>query len=150
MKRKQSILEDFGDIPNLSMKDITLPSQKYIHFWDFMELDFKVHELQAKIGLALADLKKDMQDRYRDYYTHTMIQTPDKFTRHNRELQEIEYLLENPFFLALLHFALTKDLDITKLHHEALTFKKRLMEKRMDMKLTLEKDVLSNNELLIK
>jgi hypothetical protein len=150
MKRKQAILEDFGEIPNLSMKDIAHPSQKYIHFWDFMELDFKVHELQARICFAIDDLKMDIQKKYKDYYTHTMIQTPEKFVRHNRELQDIEYLLENPFFLALLHFALTKNVGDTKLHHEALSFKRRLMEKRIDIKNTLEKDVLANNEFLVK
>lgn len=150
MKTKQSILEDYDEIPLISMKDIAQPSQKYIHFWDFMDLDFKVHEFQARLGIAIIDLKKDMQKRYKGYYTNAIIQTPEKFTLHNKELQEIEYLLENPFFLALVHFALTKEIDDLKMHHLALSFKKRLMEKRMDIKKTLEDDLLVSNELLIK
>ncbi len=150
MKAKQSILEDYDEIQHITMKDIAQPTQKYIHFWDFMDLDFKVHEFQARLGIAIIDLKKDMQKRYKGYYTNAIIQTPEKFTRHNKELQEIEYLLENPFFLALVHFALTKEIDDLKMHHLALSFKKRLMEKRMDIKKTLEDDLLVGNELLIK
>ncbi len=150
MKTKQSILEDYDEIQLISMKDIAQPTQKYIHFWDFMDLDFKVHEFQARLGIAIIDLKKDMQKRYKGYYTNAIIQTPEKFTLHNKELQEIEYLLENPFFLALVHFALTKEIDDLKMHHLALSFRKRLMEKRMDIKKTLEDDLLVSNELLIK
>jgi hypothetical protein len=150
MKTKQSILEDYDEIQHITMKDIAKPSQKYIHFWDFMDLDFKVHEFQARLGMAIIDLKKDMQERYKGYYTNAIIQTPEKFVRHNKELLEIEYFLENPFFLALIHFALTKEVDDMKLHHKALSFKKRLMEKRMDLKKTLEDDLLVSNKLLIK
>lgn len=150
MKTKQSILEDYDEIQDISMKDIAQPTQKYIHFWDFMDLDFKVHEFQARMGMALVDLKKDIQKKYKGYYTNAIIQTPEKFTRHNKELHEIEFLLENPFFLALVHFALIKEIDDMILRHTALSFKKRLMEKRKDIKKTLEDDLLLSNELLIK
>ena len=108
MRTKQSILEDYSEMEIISIKDIARPEQKYIHFWDFMELDDKVHEFQARIGLAMKNLKRDMMERYRNYYTTTYIHSPKKFLRHNKELQEIEYMLENPFFLAIVHFALTK------------------------------------------
>ncbi len=43
MRTKQSILEDYSEMEIISIKDIARPEQKYIHFWDFMELDDKVH-----------------------------------------------------------------------------------------------------------
>lgn len=150
MKTKQAILEDYGEIANITAKDILGPAQKYIHFWDFMEIDGSVHEFQARMGLAIEDLKEDMKRRFQTYYTHAVIQTPDKFARHNRELQEIEYLLENPFFMAIVHSALTKEVEETKLRFLAISYKKRLMERRMSMKETMEKDLLTYNELLIK
>jgi hypothetical protein len=150
MKIKQSILEDYSEIENITARDISHPHQKYIHFWDFMDLDDSVYEFQAKMGSAINDLKDDMQKRYRSYYTHTMIQTPEKFTRHNQELQEIEYLLENPFFLALVHSALTKSIDETKLRTLSISYKKKLMEKRMSIKEDLEKDIKKGNDLLIR
>ena len=73
------------------MRDITHPEQKYIHFWDFMELNDKVHEFQARMGIAMRDLKKEMRQMYKNYYTRAIIQSPEKFLKHNRELQEIEY-----------------------------------------------------------
>ena len=150
MKIKQSILEDYSEIANITAKDIMHPDQKYIHFWDFMELEDSVHEFQAKMGLAINDLKTDMHERYKSYYTHAMIQTPEKFTRHNKELQEIEYLLENPFFLAILHSALTKEVEDSKLRYLAISYKKRLMEKRMNIKKDIEKDLIAGSDLLIK
>jgi hypothetical protein len=150
MKKKQAILEDFGEIANITAKDILGPAQKYIHFWDFMEIDGSVHEFQAKMGLAIEDLKKDMKMRYQSYYTHAVIQTPENFIRHNRELQEIEYLLENPFFLAIVHSALTKNVDDSKLRLLTISYKKRLMERRLSIKETMEKDLSAYNELLIK
>lgn len=150
MKIKQSILEDYSEIANITTKDISTTHQKYIHFWDFVDLDDSVHEFQAKMGLAISDIKDDMRKRYKSYYTHAMIQTPDKFTRHNKELQEIEYLLENPFFLALLQSAFTKSLDETRLRYMAISYKKKLMEKRMSIKEDLEKDIRSGKDLLVK
>jgi hypothetical protein len=150
MKTKQAILEDYGEIAVITAKDILGPAQKYIHFWDFLEIDSSVHRFQAKMGLAIEDLKKDMQRRYQEYYTHAMIQTPEKFARHNRELQEIEYLLENPFFLAIVHSALTKEVDDSKLRLLAISYRKRLMERRMSIKDAMEKDLQTYNELLIK
>ena len=150
MKTKQSILEEYGEITQISAKDLVGPAQKYIHFWDFMELDASVHEFQARMGLAIEDLKKDMKKRYHSYYTHAVIQTPEKFARHNRELQEIEYLLENPFFLAIVHSALTREIEDTKLRFLSISYKKRLMERRMCIKESMEKDLFSYNEILIK
>ncbi|UCE37254.1 MAG: hypothetical protein JSW00_17545 [Thermoplasmata archaeon] len=150
MAKKQSILEDFGEVTQISIKDIAGPSQKYIHFWDFMELDDKVHEFQAKMEIAMRDLKEDMRKRYKNYFTRAYIQSPDKFLRHARELQEIEYMLDNPFFLAILHFALTKDVDERELRLWAITSKKRLMDKRHDIKENLEQEIKARNELLVK
>ena len=79
MKTKQSILEDYREMKIISMKDIIQPEQKYIHFWDFLELDEKVHEFQARMGIAIKDLKEDMIDRYKNYYTRVYIQSPEKF-----------------------------------------------------------------------
>lgn len=150
MKMKQAILEDYGEIAEITTKDIVGPAQKYIHFWDFIDIDYSVHQFQAKMGLAIDDLKKDMQNRFRSYYTHAAIQTPENFARHNRELQEIGFLLENPFFLAIVHSALTKKVDDSKLRVLAISYKKRLMERRLCIKEGMEKDLLASNELLIK
>jgi hypothetical protein len=150
MKAKQSILEDYGEFPNITVKDIIRPDQKYIHFWDFLDLDDSVFEFSARMGYAISDMKKNMKKRYLDYYTNAQIQTPEKFTKHAGELQEIEFMLENPFFLAILHFALTKELSREHLHRMAISYKKRLMERRMGMKETLEKDILYGSDLLIK
>jgi hypothetical protein len=150
MKTKQSILEDYHEMEIISMKDIIQPEQKYIHFWDFLELDEKVHELQARMGIAIKDLKEDMMDRYRNYYTRVYIQSPEKFLKHNKELQEIEYMLENPFFLALIHSALTKEVEEKELRVWAIAYKKRLMEKRMDIKQYLDDEMSNSSRFLIK
>ncbi len=150
MKRKQSILEDYSDIKLVSIKDIATPQQKYIHFWDFIELDEKVHEFQAKMGIAIGSLRKDMKERYKEYYTNVQIQSPEQFARHNRELAEIEYMLENPFFLAILHSALTKEVDDKELRHLAFIWKKRLMEKRADIKESLEREIKKTSEILVR
>ena len=143
MRTKQSILEEYDGIPDISVKDIMQPAQKFIHFWDFINLDDRVFELSAQMACAIEDLKKDLGKRYRDYYTHVMLQTPERFTRHNRELLEIEFMLENPLFLAILHFALTKD-NKEQLRHLAVLHKKRLMEKRMDIKNALQRELAAN------
>lgn len=150
MRTKQSILEDFQqtDFPWLS--DMALPAQKYIHFWDFLELDFAVHEFQAKMGMAIKNLKEDMSKRYKDHYTRALIQTPDKFIAHNKELMDMEYMLENPFFLAVLHFALTKDIDDAKLHGQAIEYKNRLLERRFHIQEDLREDIKAKNEFVIK
>lgn len=132
------------------MKDIIQPEQKYIHFWDFLELDEKVHEFQARMGIAIKDLKEDMMDRYRNYYTRVYIQSPEKFLRHNKELQEIEYMLENPFFLALIHSALTKEMEEKELRVWAIAYKKRLMKRRLDIKQYLEDEMSNSSRFLIK
>jgi hypothetical protein len=150
MKTKQSILEDYHEMEIISMKDIIQPEQKYIHFWDFLELDEMVHEFQARMGLAIKDLKEDMMDRYRSYYTRVYIQSPEKFLRHNKELQEIEYMLENPFFLALIHSALTKEVEEKELRVWAIAYKKRLMERRLDIKQYLENEMSNSSRFLIK
>lgn len=150
MKTKQSILEDYSEMEIISMKDIMQPEQKYIHFWDFMELDDKVHDFQAKMGLALMNLKEDMMERYRNYFTTAYIHTPEKFTRHNKELQEIEYMLENPFFLAIVHFALTKEVEERELRYWSVAYKKRLMERRFAIKENIEQEIKASNGLLVK
>lgn len=150
MKTKQSILEDYGEMEIISMKDITLPEQKYIHFWDFLELNDEVHEFQARMGMAIKDLKEDMMERYRNYYTRAYIQSPERFLKHNKELQEIEYMLENPFFLALINSALTKAVEEKELRIWAIDYKKRLMRRRLDIKRYLENEIGKNNRLLIK
>lgn len=122
----------------VSINDIAQPEQKYIHFWDFMELDEKVHEFQARMLIAMRELKKDIKERYRNYYTRAYVQTPDKFIRHNKELQEFEYLIGNPFFLALLHFALTKEMDEKELRYWAIVCKRLLMDRRMAIKENIE------------
>jgi hypothetical protein len=150
MRIKQSILEDFQQPESPWLKDMALPAQKYIHFWDFMELDFAVHEFQAKMGMAIKNLKVDMSKRYKDHYTRALIQTPDKFIAHNRELMEMEYMLENPFFLAVLHFALTKDIDDANLHGHAIEYKNRLLERRFHIQENLREDIKAKNEFVIK
>ncbi|UCE74418.1 MAG: hypothetical protein JSV56_01590 [Methanomassiliicoccales archaeon] len=150
MKTKQSILEDYSEILKISVKDIAGPDQKYIHFWDFIDLDDRVHQFQARMGLAIKDLKKDMRERYKNYYTRTYIQTPDEFLLHNKELQEIEYMLGNPFFLAILQSTLTKEVDEHKLRYSALEYKKRLMEKRMDIKEELEEEIKAKSDFLVR
>lgn len=150
MITKQSILEDYSEMEIISMRDITQPEQKYIHFWDFIDLDNKVHEFQARMGMAIRDLKKDMRQRYKDYYTRALIQSPENFLKHNRELQEIEYLLENPFFMAILHFALTKKLDERELRYWTIAYKKRLMEHRMDLKKNLDDEIKASNGILVR
>lgn len=150
MRTKQSILEDYSEIELITMKDITEPGQKYIHFWDFMELDEKVYEFQAKMGSAIADLREEMNERYKDYYTTVYVQSPDKFIRHNKELHEIEFMLENPFFLAILHFALIKDIDEKKLRFLSLNCKKRLMERRRGIKEDISRELVRQNELLVR
>ena len=150
MRTKQSILEDFQQTDYPWLKDMALPAQKYIHFWDFLELDFAVHEFQAKMGMAIKNLKEDMSKRYKDHYTRALIQTPDKFIAHNRELMEMEYMLENPFFLAVLHFALTKDIDDTILHGKAIEYKNRLLERRFHIQESLREDIRAKNEFVIR
>ena len=150
MRTKQSILEDYGEMEILSIRDIVQPEQKWIHFWDFMELDEKVHEFQAKMAMAIKDLDIDMMKRYRNYYTRAMVQTPDKFLGHNKELREIEFLLENPFFLAILHFALTKDIDEKERRFWSIACKKRLMERRLAIKEDLEREISESSDLLVK
>jgi hypothetical protein len=150
MKTKQSILEDYSEMELITMKDLAEPEQKYIHFWDFMDLDEKVHEFQARMGTAIAELKEEMNQKYKDYYTRVYVQSPDKFIRHNRELLEIEYMLENPFFLAIIHFALIKEMDDRELRYLALTHKKKLMEKRMGIKDNIYRDIEKRSELLIR
>lgn len=150
MKNKQSILEDFSEMELVSVKDITRPDQKYIHFWDFMDLDEKVHEFQARMGFALRDLKKNMMERYKNYYTQAYVQSPERFIRHNRELQEIEYLLENPFFLAVLHFTLTEDMDDRQLRYQAITYKKRLMDRRRGLKESLQNEIKESTQFLVR
>ena len=134
----------------ISAKDIVSPQQKYIHFWDFMELSEKVHEFQAKMGLAINDLKKDMKERYKNFYTTTYLQNPEKFLKHNKELAEIEYLMENPFFLAILHSALTKEFDEKELRFWAFNFKKRLMERRLNIKENLEEEIKATSGFLVR
>ncbi|UCF07569.1 MAG: hypothetical protein JSW28_07960 [Thermoplasmata archaeon] len=150
MKGRQSILEDYGEVPSISVKDIARPDQKYIHFWDFMELDERVHEFQAKMALAMKDLKKDMTESYKSHYTRALIQSPDQFSRHSRELGEIEYMLENPFFLAILHFALTKKMDERELRDWSITCKKRLMERRHALKEHMERDMKESESFLVR
>jgi hypothetical protein len=115
-----------------------------------MELSEKVHEFQARMGLAINDLRKDMKERYRNFYTTTYLQSPDKFVRHNRELAEIEYMLENPFFLAILHSTLTKEVDEKELRLWAFTYKKRLMERRLHIKEDLQEEIEATSEFLIR
>lgn len=150
MRTKQSILEDYSEMDIISMRDITHPEQKYIHFWDFMELNDKVHEFQARMGIAMRDLKKEMRQMYKNYYTRAIIQSPEKFLKHNRELQEIEYLMENPFFMAIIHFALTKNVDEGELRYWTIAYKKRLMEYRMDLKKKLEDEIKTSNGILVR
>ena len=150
MRTKQSILEDYSEIDIISMKDIARPEQKYIHFWDFIELDEKVHEFQARMIIAVRNIKNDMTERYRDYYTSTYVQSPDKFLRHNRELQDIEYMLENPFFLALLNSALTNEMDERELRDWTTACKKRLMENRRGIMDSMEREIKENNRFLIR
>lgn len=150
MRTKQSILEEYSEMEHITVKDIKMPQQKYIHFWDFMELSEKVHEFQARMGLAINDLKRDMKERYRNFYTTTYLQSPDKFIRHNKELAEIEYMLENPFFLAILHSTLTKEVDDKELRFWAFTFKKRLMERRLHIKENLQEEIEATSEFLIR
>ncbi len=150
MRTKQSILEDYSEMDNISIKDLTWSEQKYIHFWDFMDLDDAVHEFSARMIIAVRNLKNDIGQRYREYYTRTMVQSPERFIRHNRELQEIEYMLENPFFLALLHFALTNDIDEGELRYLTLACKKRLMENRRGIKDTIEREIAQSNRYLVR
>ena len=150
MRTKQSILEDYGEMEILSIRDIVQPEQKWIHFWDFMELDEKVHEFQAKMAMAIKDLDIDMMKRFRNYYTRAMVQTPDKFLGHNKELREIEFLLENPFFLAILHFALTKDMDENELRYWTIAYKKRVMDRRRGIKEGIEKELKESYGFLTK
>jgi hypothetical protein len=150
MRTKQSILEDFQQPDYPWINDMALPAQKYIHFWDFLELDIAVHEFQAKMGMAIKNLKEDMSKRYKDHYTRALIQTPDKFIVHNRELMDMEYMLENPFFLAVLHFALTKDIDDAMLHRQAIEYKNRLLERRFHLQEELKEDIKVKNEFVIK
>jgi hypothetical protein len=102
------------------------------------------------MGLAIKNLKENMSKKYKDHYTRALIQTPDKFIAHNRELMEMEYMLENPFFLAVLHFALTKDIDDTKLHGQAIEYKNRLLERRYHLHENLKEDIKSKNQFIIK
>ncbi len=150
MRLKQSIIEDYFEADNTMFRDIPEPVQKYIHFWDFVKLDFAVHEFQAKMEIAIRTLKKDISERYKDHFTRTLIQTPDKFISHNRDLMEIEYMLENPFFLAVLHFALTKKIDEKKLRVQAVECKRRLSEKRQYLRENLRKEISSQSDFLIK
>jgi hypothetical protein len=150
MKTKQSILEDYSEIKQVSINDITTSQQKYIHFWDFIELDNKVHEFQARMEIAISNLRKDMKERYKEYYTNVLIQSPEQFTRHNRELGEIEFMLENPFYLAILDSALKKEVDEKELRHLAINWKKRLMEKRFDIKESLEQELKRTSEILVR
>ncbi len=150
MRTKQSILEDYSEMDIISIKDLTRPEQKYIHFWDFMDLDDVVYEFSARMIIAARNLKDDIGQRYRDYYTRTMVQSPDRFIRHNRELQEIEYMLENPFFLALVHFALTNDMDEGELRYWTLASKKRIMENRRGIKDTIEREIAQSNRYLVR
>lgn len=134
----------------ISIRDIAEPEQKYIHFWDFMDLDEKVHEFQARMGLAIKNLKEDMSERYKNYYTRVYIQSPEKFIKHNKEMQEIEYLLENPFFLAIIHFALSKQMDEKELRYWAIRYKKRLMERRIALKENLEEEMSASSRFLVR
>jgi hypothetical protein len=150
MKAKQSILEDYSEYEIISMKDIARPDQKYIHFWDFLELDDEVHEFQAKMVIAMRDLRRDIMETYKQYYTRAQIQSPERFTRHAEELSEIEFLLDNPFFLAIVHFALTKDIDEKELRFWSIACKKRLMERRLAIKEELEREISESSELMVK
>jgi hypothetical protein len=150
MKAKQSILEDYSEYELISMKDLSRPDQKYIHFWDFLELDEKVHEFQAKMVVAMRDLRRDMMETYKQYYTRAQIQSPEHFTRHAQELSEIEFMLDNPFFLAILHFALTKKIDEKELRFWSIACKKRLMERRLSIKEDLEREISESCDLLVK
>jgi hypothetical protein len=102
------------------------------------------------MGMAIKNLKEDMSKRYKDHYTRALIQTPDKFIVHNRELMDMEYMLENPFFLAVLHFALTKDIDDAMLHQQAIEYKNRLLERRFHLQEDLRNDIKTKNEFVIK
>jgi hypothetical protein len=59
-------------------------------------------------------------------------------------------MLENPFFLALIHSALTKEVEEKELRVWAIAYKKRLMEKRMDIKQYLEDEMSNSSRFLIK
>jgi hypothetical protein len=150
MRMKQSILEDYSEMKIISVKDIIRPEQKYIHFWDFLDLDDSVHELQAKLGIALRDLKRDISARYREYYTNVYVQTPEKFVSHGKELQDIEYMIESPLFLAILHFAMTKEIDNNDIRYWSLYFKRRLMARRSQIKRNIEMDLIEREKLLIR
>lgn len=150
MRTKQSILEDYSEYELISMKDISRPDQKYIHFWDFLELDDRVHEFQARMAVAMRELRRDMMDAYRQYYTTAQIQSPEQFARHGRELAEIEFMMENPFFLAIVHFALTKSVDDRELRFWTIACKKRLMERRRAIKEGLEQDISDGSRFLVR
>lgn len=150
MRTRQSILEDYSEYELISMKDISRPHQKYIHFWDFLELDDRVHEFQARMVVAMRDMRRDMMETYRQYYTTAQIQSPEQFTRHNRELAEIEFMLENPFFLSIVHFSLTKNIDEKELRFWTIACKKRLMERRSAIKEELEADIVRSSGFLVR
>jgi len=59
-------------------------------------------------------------------------------------------MLENPFFLAIVHFALTKEVEEKELRYWAVAYKKRLMEKRFAIKENIEQEIKASNGLLVR
>ena len=104
--------------------------QKYIHYWDFMEHDPEAEDLQARIYLAVKGLKSELRTRYQEYYTKCFLETPDKFVRHNQDLADLEYLVNEPLFLCALQVALDTDMDSEDVRRASLELRERLELRR--------------------
>ena len=129
-QKKQSVLDDYGKVTMPELADLGEMQQKYIHYWDFMDHDKEAEELQARIYLAVRNLKSELQVRYQEYYTHCFLDTPDKFVRHNQDLADLEYLVNEPLFLCAIQLALDKGLDPVDIRKAGLELRERLELRR--------------------
>jgi hypothetical protein len=140
--KKQSVLDDYWKITMPELADLAEMQQKYIHYWDFMDHDKEAEDLQARIYLAVKNLKSELQVRYQEHYTNCFLDTPDKFVRHNQDLADLEYLVNEPLFLCALQLALDKELDPADIRKAGLELRERLELRRRLIKKDAEKTSL--------
>jgi len=132
MVRKQSIIDDFTE-PELSLDSLELIPQKYIHYWDFMSIDPQVFTVQAKLLNGLSEMRTELNKTYREYFTNAKLQLPDDFLSHHQQLLDLEYLIKEPIFAALLQLTQTKEPDGKKISSLEKDIEDNLKQRRMQI-----------------